>query len=71
MKSIKEAANEYAKDYLFSPKPQRAPNVHFEAGANYVLDIIQRFVIEDHFNLEHIVKQLRKQPINSRVWKIH
>ena len=41
MKSIKEKANEYAKDYLFSPLPQRAPNVHFVAGANYVLDVIE------------------------------
>ena len=41
MKSIKEKANEYAKDYLFSPLPQRAPNVHFEAGANYVLEEIE------------------------------
>jgi hypothetical protein len=44
MKSIKEAANEYAKDYLFSPLPQRAPNKHFEAGANYVLDDIEEFM---------------------------
>ena len=45
MKSIKEKANEYAKDYLFSPLPQRAPNVHFEAGANYVLDEIEKFMV--------------------------
>ena len=44
MKNIKEAANEYAKDYLFSPLPQRAPNIHFEAGANYVLDEIEKCV---------------------------
>ena len=37
MKSIKEKSNEYAKEYLFSPLPQRAPNVHFEAGANYAI----------------------------------
>lgn len=41
MKSVKEKSNEYAKEYLFSPLPQRAPNVHFEAGAKYVLDAIQ------------------------------
>jgi hypothetical protein len=41
MKSIKEKSNEYAKEYLFSTLPQRAPNVHFEAGANYVLDVIE------------------------------
>lgn len=40
MKSIKEKANEYAKDYLFS-SIGRGPNVHFEAGANYVLDEIE------------------------------
>lgn len=45
MKSIKEKANEYAKDYLFSPLPQRAPNVHFEAGANYVLEIVEQALI--------------------------
>lgn len=44
MKSIKEKADEYAKDYLFSPLPQRAPNVHFEAGANYVIDAIEEFM---------------------------
>ena len=44
MKSIKEAANEYTKDYLFSPLPQRAPNVHFEAGANYVLEQLEEFL---------------------------
>lgn len=41
MKSIKEKSNEYAREYLFSPLPQRAPNVHFEAGANYVLEEIE------------------------------
>ena len=44
MKSIKEAANEYTKDYLFSSKPQRSPNVHFEAGANYVLEQLEEFL---------------------------
>lgn len=53
MKSIKEKANEYAKEYLFSTLPQKAPNVHFEAGANYVLD-----AIEECFNpKDDIVKQ--------------
>ena len=32
---LEEAANEYAKDYLFTPKPQRAPNIHFINGANW------------------------------------
>lgn len=44
MKSIKEKSNEYAKEYLFSPLPQRAPNIHFEAGANYVLEEIENFM---------------------------
>ena len=48
MKSIKEKSNEYAKDYLFSPLPQRAPNVHFEAGANYVLDEIEQLIYKKH-----------------------
>ena len=43
MATIKEKANEYAKDYLFRPLPQRAPNIHFEAGANYVLEEIEKF----------------------------
>ena len=33
--NLEEAANEYAKDYLFTPKPQRAPNIHFINGANW------------------------------------
>ena len=32
---LEEAANKYAKDYLFTPKPQRAPNIHFINGANW------------------------------------
>ena len=49
MKSIKEKADEYAKDYLFSPKPQRAPNVHFEEGANYALDAIEDYMANLNF----------------------
>jgi hypothetical protein len=47
MKSIKKKANEYAKDYLFSPLPQRAPNVHFEAGSNYVLEQIENIILNN------------------------
>lgn len=47
MKSIKETANEYAKEYLFSTLPQRAPNVHFEAGANYVFDEIEELLTKN------------------------
>ena len=62
MKSIKEKANEYAKDYLFSPKPQRAPNVHFEAGANYVLEQIEKYSREHvvcNSSLTRLIEQLK------------
>lgn len=68
MKSIKEKSNEYAKDYLFSPLPQRAPNIHFEAGANYVLEQVEQ-VIQGDLNshsafklkcLKQIVEELKK-----------
>ena len=52
MKSIKEKADEYARGYLFNPLTQKAPNEHFEAGANYVLDVIEkeltRRMLEDY-----------------------
>ena len=69
MESIKEKSNEYAREYLFSPLPQRAPNIHFEAGANYVLEQIERIVnsaIENKsmtiptWRLNYIIKQLKK-----------
>lgn len=47
----------YARDYLFNPFPQRAPNIHFEAGANYVLEQIEsltkynRWSAQDLYNL--------------------
>ena len=75
MKSIKEAANEYAKDYLFSPLAQRTPNIHFEAGANYVLEQLEEFLnlygvycinSSAKAYLKNMIEQLRK-PINSRV----
>ena len=44
MKSIKEKSHEYAKEYLFSPVAQRTPNIHFEAGANYVLEQLEEFL---------------------------
>lgn len=62
MKSIMEKAEEYAKDYLFSPLPQRAPNVHFEAGANYVLDVIEEFMKHNlvySSNLKRLIEQLK------------
>ena len=59
MKSIKEKSNEYAREYLFSPLPQRAPNIHFEAGANYVLDILEKELpLEDNRNLNDYGKAL-------------
>ena len=69
MKSVKEKSNEYARKYLFSPLPQRAPNIHFEQGANYVLEEIERIVnsaIENKsmtiptWRLNYIIKQLKK-----------
>ena len=62
MKSIKEAANEYAKDYLFRPLPQRAPNVHFEVGANYVLGEIEKILQKEDKNINDYGKSL--------VWRI-
>jgi len=67
MKNIKEAANEYAKDYLFSTLPQRAPNIHFEAGANYVLEVVESILEDKELNCEETydkiyatIKQLKK-----------
>ena len=34
--------------------------VAFEAGANYVLDIVQTYIITEHFNLEYVIEQLKK-----------
>ena len=61
MKSIKEKSNEYAREYLFSPLPQRAPNVHFEAGANYVLECIEEVTnICFDEELRKVIEQLKK-----------
>jgi len=63
MKSIKEKAEEYARDYLFSPLPQRAPNIHFEAGANYVLEEIDKLVKFNRWaaqDLYELIEQLKK-----------
>ena len=64
MKSIKEKSNEYAKEYLFSPLPQRAPNVHFEAGANYVLEQIEsltKYNRRSAQDLYDLIEQLKKK----------
>jgi len=75
MKSIKEKSEEYAKDYLFSPLPQRAPNVHFEEGANYALDAIEDYMANLNFgsiaaemfykdlkaNIHKFIEQLKKK----------
>lgn len=66
MKSIKEKSNEYAGEYLFNPVPQKAPNEHFEAGANYVLGAIewllnsQKFVDNPLQGLFELIEQLKK-----------
>ena len=66
MKSIKEKSNEYAREYLFNPVPQKAPNEHFEAGANYVLDEIEKCVKSSSNSrlkidtIKQIIEQLKK-----------
>ena len=69
MKSIKGKADEYARKYLFSSLPQRAPNIHFEAGANYVLEQIEKltnnqnwcaFPKQSHKELKELIEQLKK-----------
>lgn len=66
MKSIKEKSNEYAREYLFSPLPQRAPNIHFEAGANYVLEQVEKLIYQKHvednlplFDLTNLIDKLK------------
>lgn len=62
MKSIKEKSNEYAKNYLFSSL-QRASNIHFEAGANYVLEEIEKLVKFNKWttqDLYELIEQLKK-----------
>lgn len=58
MKSIKEKSEEYAKDYLFSPKPQRAPNFHFEVGANYVIECIEDIIVNNEDNALNMARCL-------------
>ena len=63
MKSIKEKAEEYTRDYLFNPFPLRAPNIHFEAGANYVLDEIEKLVKFNRWaaqDLYELIEQLKR-----------
>ena len=68
MKSIKEKSNEYAREYLFSPAPLKAPDEHFEAGANYVLDEVECILEDNKFldceercdELIALVEQLKK-----------
>ena len=45
---LEEAANEYAKDYLFTPKPQRAPNIHFINGANWQKQQMMKNAVSGH-----------------------
>jgi len=44
MKSIKEKAEEYTRNYLFSISSTKSPEEHFEAGANYVLEQLEEFL---------------------------
>ena len=57
MKSIKEKAEDIQLGYDDIQAP--AIGRGFVLGANYVLDVIQGFVIENHFNLEYIVEKLK------------
>ena len=72
MKSIKEKSNEYARDYLFSPLPQRTPNIHFEAGANYVLDEVE-CILEDNnlWDCEEICNELKEliEQLKKLLWQ--
>ena len=58
MKSIKEKSDEYAKEYLFSPLPQRAPNIHFVTGANYVLECIEDIIVNNEDNTLNMIRCL-------------
>jgi hypothetical protein len=67
MKSIKEKSNEYAREYLFNPLSQRAPDEYFEAGANYVLECIEDIIVNNEDNtlnmarcLVDCIEQLKK-----------
>jgi hypothetical protein len=66
MMSIKEKSNEYAREYLFSPLPKSAPNVHFEEGANYVLEQIEKQLgefsnFEDSLIVRRVIEELKKK----------
>lgn len=71
MKSIEEKSNEYAKEYLFSPLPQRAPNVHFVAGANYVLECLERAIeLNESTFVYSREKYIKVQVLNELIEKI-
>lgn len=56
MKTIDEFATEYAQDKYMPVQTSQA----VKAGSNYVLDVIQTYVITEHYNLEYIIEQLKK-----------
>ena len=56
MKTIDEFATEYARDKYMPVQTSQA----VKAGAEYVLDVIQTYVVTEHYSLEHIIEQLRK-----------
>ncbi len=64
MKSIKEKAAEYRRVLKVINEHESLVDTQgskiFEAGANYVLDAIQTYVITEHYNLEYIIEQLKK-----------
>ena len=59
MKSIKEKAQEWADMYPSCGMADKS----FEAGANYVLDVIEQYCNEHvicNSNIKHIIEQLKK-----------
>lgn len=71
MKSIKEKAEEYGLQYPVihydadgnTYDDVDKPSMDFEAGANYVLDIIEQYCKEHvvcNSNIKHIIEQLKK-----------
>lgn len=72
MKSIKEKAKEYRRVIKvineYESLIDTGNSEMFEAGANYVLDIIEQLVYEKHvkgnlplFDLTHLIDKLKKK----------
>ena len=64
-KTIKEMADSYARDYLFSPCGAKAPDEHYTAGANAVLEEVERTISVSEpglleSNLRILIKELKR-----------